>query len=198
MNDMKKTAFGNVTAIVLAGGKSSRMGGADKSMLEVNGIPMIQFIVNQLEGYFDEIIIGANDIEKYRFLGLRVIPDIEQGKGPLMGIYSCLLESGNDLNFITACDIPVMDTGLILKMLNIARDADIVVPVKGENEYEPLYGIYRKSVIHEAEVVLGEGKRKIADLFSRCNTRFIDFNSGDWYHNLNFRDDYLRYTGKIG
>jgi molybdopterin-guanine dinucleotide biosynthesis protein A len=117
--------------------------------------------------------------------------------GPLMGIYSCLLESGSDLNFITACDIPVMDIDLIGKMLNLARDAEIVVPIKGEDEYEPLYGIYRKSVTQEAEMILGEGKRKIAELFSRCNTRLIDFNSGDWYHNLNFRDDYLRYTGKI-
>ncbi len=94
------------TAIILAGGKSSRMGGTDKSLLPVSGVPMIEYIAGQLEGHFDEILIGANDSEKYRFLNLPIVADFETGKGPLMGIYSCLAASASDINFVTACDIP--------------------------------------------------------------------------------------------
>ncbi|NCU32376.1 MAG: molybdenum cofactor guanylyltransferase, partial [Candidatus Moranbacteria bacterium] len=111
------------TAIVLAGGKSSRMG-EDKSLLPVNGRPLIAHIVDQLRDRFDEIIIGANDPEKYAFLNLPVVTDIEKDKGPLMGIYSCLNASTNDVNFVTACDIPVMNTKLISDMLQLVAGVD--------------------------------------------------------------------------
>ena len=61
------------TAIILAGGKSSRMGGENKCLLPINGVPIIQHIKNQLDNYFDEIIIGANDEENYKFLDLSLI-----------------------------------------------------------------------------------------------------------------------------
>ena len=65
---MDRLKFNNVTAIVLAGGKNTRMGGLDKSMLPLRGVPMIRHIVNQLESHFGEILIGADDSEKYGFL----------------------------------------------------------------------------------------------------------------------------------
>ncbi|MBE0677119.1 MAG: molybdenum cofactor guanylyltransferase [Bacteroidales bacterium] len=186
--------FGKVTAIVLAGGKSSRMGGIDKSMLEVKGVPIIQYIVNQLETHFGEVIIGANDIEKYGFLGHRVVPDIEPGKGPLMGIFSCLAASSNDLCFITACDIPEIRTGFIMKMLEVADGADIVMPVSGETGYEPMYGLYRKSILGTTEELLRNDKLKIADLFGQVVTRYIPFEGDGWYRNLNYREDYLTFS----
>ena len=96
--------FGNITAIVLAGGKSTRLEGVDKSMLPLNGEPMIQHIVTQLENHFKEIIIGGE--KKYSFLGHKVVPDEVTGSGPLMGVYSCLARLVTELNFITVCDIP--------------------------------------------------------------------------------------------
>jgi molybdopterin-guanine dinucleotide biosynthesis protein A len=186
--------LGKVTAIVLAGGKSSRMGGIDKSMLDIKGVPMIQYIVSQLETLFGEVIIGANDIEKYSFLGHRVVPDIEPGKGPLMGIFSCLTASTNDLCFITACDIPEIRTGFIMKMLEVADGADIVMPVNGSSGYEPMYGLYRKSILGTAEELLKEDKLKIADLFDHVVTRYIPFEGDGWYRNLNYREDYLTFS----
>lgn len=185
--------FGNVTAIILAGGKNTRMGGLDKSMLPVRGIPMIRHIVTQLESHFGEILIGG-DKGKYDFLGHRIIQDEVKGLGPLMGIYSCLLSSGNDLNFITACDIPDIRTDFISDMLELSAGADIVMPVNGIDDYEPLHAIYRKSVIPAARDLLKEKKLKIAGLFGLVETKFIPFDGRGWYYNLNYRDDYDKYT----
>jgi molybdenum cofactor guanylyltransferase len=185
--------FGNATAIVLAGGKSSRMGGVDKSMLEINGMPMIQLISGRLQEIFGEVIIGASDTAKYAFMGLRVVPDAEPGKGPLMGITSCLRASSNDLNFIMACDIPEINEDFIAEMLDMAAGADIVMPVRGGARYEPLYAVYRRCVADKAEMLLNEGRLKISDLFDMVKTKYVSFGDGKWYHNLNYREDYQRY-----
>ena len=193
---MDQVRFSKVTAIVLAGGKNTRMGGLDKSMLPVRGVPMIRHIVNQLELHFGEILIGADDSEKYSFLGHRIIRDEGKGMGPLMGIYSCLLSSENDLNFVTACDIPDIRTDFISNMLELLADADIVMPVSGIDDYEPLHAFYRKSIIPAARKLLKENKLKISGLFGMVETKFVPFDGRGWYHNLNYRDDYDKYTNQ--
>ncbi|MBN2213316.1 MAG: molybdenum cofactor guanylyltransferase, partial [Bacteroidales bacterium] len=195
---MEPVRFENVTAIVLAGGISNRMGGLDKSMLPVRSVPLIQHIVSQLEPHFSEIIIGARDGNKYSFLGHRVITDAIKDLGPLMGIYSCLISSGNDLNFITACDIPDIRIDFIRNMLRFSSEADIIVPVKGIDDYEPLHAIYRKSIVPVAGKLLKERRLKISDLFGMVKTKFIPFDGRGWYYNLNNRDDYYNYTGNSG
>ena len=182
---------------MLAGGKNTRMGGLDKSMLPIRGVPMIRHIVNQLELHFGEILIGADDSEKYGFLGHRMIKDELKGMGPLMAIYSCLLSSDNDLNFITACDIPDINIDFISSMLELSEGADIVMPLSGSYDYEPLHALYRKSVIPAAGNLLKENKLKISGLFSMVETKFIPFDGRGWYHNLNYRDDYNKYTENL-
>jgi len=194
---MESIKFKNITAIVLAGGKNSRMGGIDKSMLPVKGVPMIGYIIRQFESLFSKIIISANDIEKYSFLGHKVIPDEKEGMGPLMGIYSCLLRSDTDLNFITACDIPDINFDLVRTMAELSEGVDIVMPVNENNEYEPLHAIYRKTIIPEARKLLKENKLKISGMFEMAKVKYVPFDSRGWYHNLNFRNDYDNYIDKI-
>ena len=187
----------HATAIILAGGKSSRMG-VDKSLLAVNGQPMIAHIVKQLEHHFDEVIIGANDPGKYAFLKRAVVPDVEKNRGPLMGIYSCLLASNNEVNFITACDIPEMNLRLIQNMINLTRDADIVMPIKKGQRHEPLYAVYRKSIAGKAEFVLNNNGKRIIELLDHVRVKLIEFNDTGWYQNLNIKDDYVAYIRKKG
>lgn len=191
IKDNKWTIKEKATAIVLSGGKSSRMNGEDKSLLPVNGIPMIQYIIRQLEGHFDEIIIGSNFPEKYSFLNYHVVTDIEPDKGPLMGILSCLKQSSNEINFVIACDIPVINTKLIHNMINLSYGTEIVMPLRGTDKHEPLYAVYRKSIADYADKIIKDGGRKIIELFKYASYRFVDFNDASWYQNLNFRENYL-------
>jgi len=190
---MERYRFSDATAIILAGGNSSRMGGTDKSMLSIKGVPMIQYISRQLEDMFSEVIIGSSETEKYAFLGLKAVPDAQPGMGPLAGISSCLSASSHDLNFVTACDIPEINGELIARLFEASQGADIVTPVSADGRYEPLYALYRRSVARIAEELLGEGKKKVSDLFDRVNTAYIFFTDEGWYRNLNSIDDYMSY-----
>lgn len=180
------------TAIILAGGKSSRMG-QDKALLPIGNIPLIQHIINQLQGHFDELIIGANNPQLYAFTGLKVVPDLERDKGPLMGIYSCLLASSNEVNFITAGDIPEMNIMLIHSMISLASDYDIVVPVTESGYYEPLFAIYQKRMHKKAQQLLNGNNRRIIDLINGANIKTVDFKGSAWLQNLNKKEDYLHY-----
>jgi len=162
-------------------------------MLQINGKPLISIISNQLLPYFDEVIIGANDSEKFKFLNLRVVHDIEKNKGPLMGILSCLKSSNSDLNFVTACDIPIMNIPYIKYMLNLAFNADIVMPVSENKRHETLYAIYNKCIINAAENILKDNKRRIIELFNMVNVTFVDINFDEWYQNLNTKQNYLNF-----
>lgn len=181
------------TAIILAGGKSSRMQGMDKSLLPVDGQPLITHVASQLSQHFDEIIIGSNNPEKYSFTGLRIVPDLIPGYGPLMGILSCVKASRHEVNFVTACDIPTMNIKLIKNMINLSVDNDIVMPVSENDKHEPLYAVYKKSIIKPAETILANNGRRIIELLNQVKSKLIGFSDNKWYQNLNSREDYFNY-----
>lgn len=164
--------------------------GEDKALLPVNGLPLIQHIANQLKKHFGEILIGANDTEKYSFLGYPVVPDSEPGRGPLMGIMSCLMASANEICFVTGCDIPDMDILIINRMKEMATGYDLVMPFDGISKYEPLFAVYRKSVAVHAKKVLDAGSGRITDVLKYTNPTFVDIAGFKSYRNLNSRTDY--------
>ena len=183
----------NATAIVLAGGNSSRMG-EDKSLLVADNLPLIEKIVHQLTGHFREIIIGANDLEKYRFLNLPVVPDLEKGKGPLMGIYSTLLQSKHEINFVVACDIPDLNMDYVQQLMRQARRHEIVVPTWSDGSFEPLFAVYSKSILDKAKKLLDNGRRKINLLFESADVKYLPMpDEIEWFKNLNTREDYINY-----
>ncbi|PKN71095.1 MAG: molybdenum cofactor guanylyltransferase [Deltaproteobacteria bacterium HGW-Deltaproteobacteria-10] len=183
----------NATAIILAGGKSSRMG-RDKSLLSANNLPLIGKIVSQLENLFPEIIIGANDPEKYRFLNLPVFPDLEEGKGPLMGIYSTLLRSSHEVNFVVACDIPDLDVKYVQELIGQAKDHQIVIPTWKDGKHEPLFAVYKKSILDNIKNLLDADQRKISLLFRSTDVKYLPLpDEMKWYRNLNTPDDYKKY-----
>ncbi len=178
-------------AIILAGGKSSRMG-YDKSLLPVNGKPMIQHIYEQLRPCFDSIIISSDDSEKYSFIDAEVIPDIVPGQGPIMGVLSSLEASSFDLNFVVACDVPVINFTFIRKMIRESVGYDGVIPRWEKSKYEPLFGIYRKSMIDPIREIFEAGKRKITEAYDKCKIKYIDISGEEWYKNLNTMEEYQK------
>ncbi len=182
-----------MSAIILAGGKSKRMGG-DKALLQVSGLRLIEKIAHDIEPYFQEIIISsANSEEMYSFLPFPVVADKEKNKGPLMGILTGLHASKYPINFVMACDIPEINVFFLQKMMAFTSDYDIVVPVTGENMFEPLFAFYHKRVIPHIESLLDNGVRKVIELFPLCRAKYISLEGEDWYFNLNTDEDYERY-----
>jgi molybdopterin-guanine dinucleotide biosynthesis protein A len=176
------------TAILLAGGDSTRMG-RDKTMLPVAGQPMIGHIHEQLRPYFMQTLVSSNNASLHDLLGATVVADDIAGRGPMMGVVSALKASANDVNFVIACDMPEIDTGLMRAMLRGAGDYDAVVPRVGADLYEPLFAVYNKSVLPAMEELLRSGNNKIIDSLSRCRVRYVDL-PGRQFRNINTRAEY--------
>lgn len=179
------------TAIILAGGGSTRMG-KDKNMLLINKQPMIEHIYKQLIPHFNQIIISANNKARYSFLGATIVQDKVTGKGPLMGIVSALRASNNDINFVIASDMPDIDIGIVKTMLRQIGDYDVVVPKVRQSHYEPLFAVYSKRALPLLDQALRSGIGRIIDALSFCNVRYIDL-SNKHFTNINTIDDYQKY-----
>jgi molybdopterin-guanine dinucleotide biosynthesis protein A len=183
----KDTPF-DATAVILAGGQSRRMR-QDKSLLPVCGQPLIARIAQQLMPLFPEVLISSNEAGKYGFLKLPIIADEWPGQGPLMGILSCLKAAKQERVLVVACDIPVMDPGYIRTLMRLSEQADIVMPISEDGRHEPLFAVYRKTVIPRAEAALAQGKRRIVEVLPGMTVIHPTMPS-EWYYNLNTQEDY--------
>lgn len=179
----------HATAIVLAGGESKRMK-TDKTLLPINGRPMIEHVWNQLRYHFDEILVSASEAGKYVLPGVRVVPDRTPGQGPLMGIASALEVSTHDLNLVVACDIPEIDIALARQMLAQAEGYDVVVPRAEQSLLEPLFAVYRKSVLGVMQETLCSGERRIRAVFDRCKVKYFNLPDTRRLRNINTMEEY--------
>jgi molybdopterin-guanine dinucleotide biosynthesis protein A len=184
----------DAAVIILAGGKSSRMG-SNKSLLPVGDCSMIERIVSQVRGHFDETIISAANAEEYAFLNLPVAVDAEAGCGPLMGISAALARSTHDLNFVTTCDVPDIEMPFVRNMLRIAEtaDADIVVPRHPDGKIEPLQAVYRKRLEIKIADLLKAGERRVRSVFDGCKVEYYDLPERSTIVNLNTKEEYEDY-----
>jgi len=189
----------DATAIILAGGKSTRMGNTEnKALLQITGTHLIEKITRTLEPHFKEIIISTTPgtVSKYTFLPYRTAVDEEPDQGPLMGILTGLRVSNRPVNFVMACDIPEIDLPFIQTMAAFTPEYDIVVPVTGKDKYEPLFAFYHRRVIPKIRELLDRRIRKTIELFTLCRVKYIPLEKNNWFYNLNTLEDYERYLGQ--
>jgi len=109
-------------------------------------------------------MVSSNDAAQHAFLGLPLVADSETGQGPLRGILSCLEAAQHDLLFVAACDIPQLPLAFIGNLLELAQDRDVVIPVGADGRHEPLFAVYRKTLIPAARQILAAGGRRIIEL----------------------------------
>lgn len=159
-------------AIILSGGKSSRMG-TNKALLKIDGKTNIERIKEALEEVFSDIILVTNEMEEYRFLNLPMVADIYPGKGPLAGIHSGLIASSYDVNFVVACDMPFISSNLAKYLIEQSDGYDVVVPKIG-GKLHPLFSVFKKSNLSIIEDELKKEKLRIRDLFDLLKVRVIN------------------------
>lgn len=131
-----------VTAAILAGGLSRRMGGADKAALRFGGRRIIEYQVAALGQITDSIIIVGGDPARFADLGIRAVPDVVDRCGALGGIYSALVAADHPRTLVVACDMPFLSVPLLRRLAQpSAFDADIVMPRTPEGR-QPLCAVY--------------------------------------------------------
>jgi len=186
----------HTSAIILAGGKSRRMG-TDKALLEIDGKKNVLRLQNLLEPYFDDTILSISAEKEISFKNITVVKDLEEGHGPLMGIYSSLEASRSPVNFVIACDIPVVNMTLLFELLAQSEEYDIAAPSFAEGQCEPLFAVYTKAAAPAAQKVLKEKKRRIIELFHECTTSIVPSPDNSWYVNLNTPDDFRNFLSTL-
>jgi molybdopterin-guanine dinucleotide biosynthesis protein A len=181
------------TAVIMAGGRSRRMG-QDKAVLEINGTAVIKYVFDQLQGHFDQILVSSDDKAKYNFLGVEVVPDKATGMGPIMGIASTLKVSRNDTNFVIACDIPEVDIALVRRIIRKSRNFDAVLPQTQSSKLEPLFAVYKKSVLAAFDESITAGDYKILIPLEKCKVGYVKLSQAEQIRNLNTMDDYQQFV----
>lgn len=171
----------NITGIVLAGGKSLRMG-KDKGRIELAGKPLVSYAIEVLKPLCDTILISSNS-EDYESFGYPVQKDIISDCGPMGGIYSSLLHSSSHLNLVLSCDMPLVSSDLIKYIIDNLDDRKISIPVHGEIFLEPLCACYPFEMIPYIEKFIEEKNLKLIDLIEAAPSKKIRLDSRlQFYH----------------
>jgi molybdopterin-guanine dinucleotide biosynthesis protein A len=189
----------DITGIILCGGKSSRMQ-TNKALLKLGDKTIIEIILTEMIKVFDEVKISANECDDFSFLNIPIVKDIEVNLGPLEGIYSALKESQTANNFITTCDLPLINQKLIEYIANNKSEKEIVIPtINGLPQR--LFGIYNKTVKEKIEEIfrLSETDKSIKgsvyDLHQRVSIELIEVDHLPFYNekmfmNMNTPEEY--------
>ena len=163
-----------VSAIILAGGQSKRLG-KDKSLLLMDGRPLVAHAVDKLSALSDDLMVVTNSPERYEPLALpvRFVPDDRPEVGALMGIYSGLKAARYPLALAVACDMPFLNRSLLEYMLPLTDGHDLVIPRLG-GFLEPLHAIYSKACLPAMARLLDQGRRQIVGFFHEVRVRYVE------------------------
>ncbi len=174
---MQASAASDITAIVLAGGRSRRFG-RDKALEPIAGEPMIRRVIRRSAEPVDayEVIVVVSSLERADALPLdpqhRTVADLFPGRGPLGGIYTGLLAARTGWGLVTACDMPLLSAHLLRHMSRLRENVDVIVPVV-DGRPEPTHALYSTRCLPAIKECLHAGELKISGFFDRVRVRPI-------------------------
>lgn len=182
-----------VTGIILAGGKSTRMG-QEKGLQLLGGNPLISYAVKALSGICNRIIISSSS-EGYSSFCHKVVADEFPGIGPMGGIYSAFRQSETEKCLVLSCDLPFVTAELLSFILEKAEGYQVAVPWQGNQHYEPLCGFYSLSILDKMNDFILNGNYKLPDLLDEVSINKLIINKEmAFYHenlfmNVNSKHD---------
>jgi len=168
---MNHSTMADAAAVILVGGKSSRMGRA-KALLPFDNEPLIAHVVRRLKSWFPEIIVVAAPDQELPELSAVLVRDEIAYQGPVSGIYHGLKAATKDVCFVTSCDAPFLNFELIDHLLEQISEYDVVVPFWQER-FQPLHAIYRTSVVPLLKEQLERRELRPIFLYDKVRTRKI-------------------------
>lgn len=182
-----------ITAVILAGGKSRRFG-SDKTLYLIEGRTMAERAAEMVRPLVKEILISVERPGKFKIPQTREVVDIYKETGPMGGIYTGILSAKTEKCIVLAGDMLNVDKTLTIKLRKLAETYPLVIP-KMDGRLEPLYGIYSKELLPAMkERILAknyalwlwleeEGKR------GRCFFYPVEKEERDFFSNINYKED---------
>ncbi len=173
---MKKISKNDISVVILAGGRASRMGGIDKGLVEFDGLPLIAHVHEIAKGNVNHVLISANrNTEQYSIYGKVIVDDLKDFQGPLAGISKALKVCSTDYLLVLPCDSPLVDAGLIDGLINKMgqKNADICVAHDGSIMHAT-FAMMKTNLSSSLEHFLDEGGRKMSHWYRQQNIERVD------------------------
>jgi len=165
----------DITGIILAGGKSTRMG-SDKGFLKLNGVSFMEYSITAMKPLVSEIIIVSNNPD-YDIFNLKRVEDVIKEAGPLAGIYTGLKTSKTEFNLVLSCDVPLI-TKEILEMLIEAQDRQSdIIQIVSQGKSMPLIALYKKCCETQFYKLLKNNERRLQVAVNQCKVKNITLSS---------------------
>ena len=188
----------NTGCIILAGGKSLRLG-HDKVLEKIGKRSLLEQVISRIDSLSRDIIVVTAEERTFPQLAshpkLKIVPDIFPGKGSLGGIYTGLVTSDSFYNLVIASDMPFLNQPLLRYMIEVSDGFDFVLP-RVNNLFEPLHAVYSKNCVAPMEFILKEGRKVIIELFDFVKVRYVEAEEIDRFDpqhlsffNINTKED---------
>ncbi|NOH79719.1 molybdenum cofactor guanylyltransferase MobA [Vibrio sp. RE86] len=162
--------------VILAGGQASRMGGQDKGLVQLDNKPLIEHVIKRLTPQTSQILINANRNQETYARYAPVFGDqFANFPGPMGGIHAGLIHANTEWVGFVPCDSPQISHDLVQRFCDAVTDeTEILVAHDGDHQ-QPVFTLYKKSVLERLTAFLERGDRKIILLYNECNTKYVDF-----------------------
>lgn len=191
--------FDKDVAVIIAGGKSSRML-QDKSLLPFGDCDSLaQFQYERLIKLFSKVYISSKS-DKFDFT-VDIIKDVEETSSPLVALVSIFETLEVDEVFVLSVDAPFVDEVIIKKLYGVKDHSVDVIVAESKNGMEPLCAIYRRSFLSKAKKALEDNQHRLQRLLNDLRVIKVYVNEGHKFMNLNYPHDYdeaLKYSNKQG
>ena len=158
------------SGIVLAGGKSKRMG-VDKRYVMFSGMNLLELSIRRLKGITEEVLVVIGEEENLDIEDARFVLDVEKDRGPMVGIFSGLYEMKNPYGLVTPADTPLLTIEFFNYLKENAIGYDVTVP-RWKRRIEPLIAVYSKNLLP----IMKEWIRKEEDLAPYLFIKELDLN----------------------
>ncbi|MGG7523624.1 molybdenum cofactor guanylyltransferase MobA [bacterium BS0013] len=165
-----------ITGVVLAGGRATRMGGKDKGLQLLNGKPLWQCVADALTGQVTTMVISANRyIETYQRSGYAVYQDNQTNyPGPLAGMLSVMQQSPGEWFIFCPCDTPLIPSCLVERLVRLRAAAPVVWVHDGERDH-PAIALMHRSLVPALQEYLTAGERRVMVFMRQSGGHSIDF-----------------------
>lgn len=183
-----------ITGLILAGGKASRMGGSDKGLVEFRGKPLVEYVFDTLKGQCAEVMISANRNEEiYRGYGCRVVRDAQTGfPGPLAGIAAGLSEIESDYLVVAPCDSPYLPNDYVERLAQglESHPHSLVAAARAAGREQPVFMLIKREALPAVNNALASGQSAVYRwLNETMHAIWVDFEDSHAFENMNRPED---------
>ncbi|MET3107184.1 molybdopterin-guanine dinucleotide biosynthesis protein A [Oxalobacteraceae bacterium GrIS 2.11] len=207
MDQLRASDKNKITGLILAGGRGSRMGNLDKGLQQLDGMALVERVIQRIKPQVSDLAINANrHLKEYARFGLPVwtdpeanaeSPDESEFRGPLAGVETGLRHCKTPYMLVVPCDSPFLPADLALRLFSALQLADIAVACTGNAEsprLQPVFCLIKISMLQQLQAYLDSGGRRMDGWYSDANVAKVHFSDEAAFSNINTFEELRSYS----